>query len=383
MRAANQDSRRGRRGVTSHTAAVGLGMLSAIVTSPVLGQTTIPLCPGLTLANAVSEPEGDYEPLVVVEAVSGEAVELKYSTQVRAGASIRNVSARRTVLLEDMRTAGVLVHWWGSRAPRTMPGTTAIGVSAAVLRALKTRGVAELGLVDRSNSALPADRSVHPNLFDYEMKYTLRRVGSGPVPFPVLVNGVRTTLPAIRAEGTHIGDKAEFLFLDDERNPIKLAFRMSVGGAPDPTLMSRTVKISFRCSGPPGPTPRADQPSRLERDLLERRRAEVYDIYFDFNSDRIREESEPTLREIAEVLRRHPDWRLSVEGHTDDIASDAANLELSRRRAAAVKSALTDRFGIDGRRLATTGFGESRPKDRNDTLEGRARNRRVELVRQE
>ena len=107
----------------------------------------------------------------------------------------------------------------------------------------------------------------------------------------------------------------------------------------------------------------------------------MYDIYFDFNSDRIREPSEPTLREIAELLRRHSDWRLGIEGHTDSIASDKFNLELSARRAAAVKGALTGGFGIAEDRLTTSGAGESRPKDRNDTVEGRARNRRVELVR--
>jgi len=95
----------------------------------------------------------------------------------------------------------------------------------------------------------------------------------------------------------------------------------------------------------------------------------------------MREESEPTLREIAEVLRRNPDWILSIEGHTDDVASDRYNLELSGRRAAAVKAALGAQFSIAGTRLTTAGFGESRPQDRNDTVEGRARNRRVELVR--
>ena len=108
----------------------------------------------------------------------------------------------------------------------------------------------------------------------------------------------------------------------------------------------------------------------------------MYDIYFDFNSDRIREQSERTLREIAEMLRRQPSWSLAVEGHTDNIASDRFNLELSARRAAAVKAALAGRYGVAESRLTTSGAGESRPKERNDTPEGRARNRRVELVRQ-
>jgi outer membrane protein OmpA-like peptidoglycan-associated protein len=81
-------------------------------------------------------------------------------------------------------------------------------------------------------------------------------------------------------------------------------------------------------------------------------------------------------------MRRNPDWKLSIEGHTDAVASDRYNLELSGRRAAAVKEALVGTFEIAGGRLTTAGYGESRPQDRNDTVEGRARNRRVELVRQ-
>ncbi len=76
-----------------------------------------------------------------------------------------------------------------------------------------------------------------------------------------------------------------------------------------------------------------------------------------------------------------PDWKLAIEGHTDSIANDAYNLQLSQRRSAAVKNALVSKKAIAGTRLTTAGHGESRPKDTNDTLEGRARNRRVELVK--
>src|SRR5947207_11068054 len=109
--------------------------------------------------------------------------------------------------------------------------------------------------------------------------------------------------------------------------------------------------------------------------------ADVYSIYFSFNSDTIREESEPTLKEIAEVLRRHRDWKLRIAGHTDGIGGDEQNLDLSKRRAAAVQGALVKRYGIAEVRLSTTGFGKSQPKDTNDTLEGRAHNRRVELMK--
>lgn len=87
------------------------------------------------------------------------------------------------------------------------------------------------------------------------------------------------------------------------------------------------------------------------------------------------------LQAIAQVLRRNPSWRLNVEGHTDNIGGDAYNQALSERRAAAVKRALLQRYQISPDRLTTVGYGATRPKDSNDTLEGRARNRRVELVR--
>ena len=81
-------------------------------------------------------------------------------------------------------------------------------------------------------------------------------------------------------------------------------------------------------------------------------------------------------------MREHPDWRLGVEGHNDNIGGDTYNLDLSNRRAATVKQALVTRYHIDPDRLSPAGFGATRPVDSNDTLEGRARNRRVELVRE-
>jgi outer membrane protein OmpA-like peptidoglycan-associated protein len=140
--------------------------------------------------------------------------------------------------------------------------------------------------------------------------------------------------------------------------------------------MLQVVKIAYRCSA------ESTLASRLERALAESGRpVDVYEIYFTFNSDELRDESEPTLTELGDILRRHPDWKLSIAGHTDGIASDAFNLDLSKRRAAAVRNALVTRFGVGQRRLTTTGYGKSRPRDTNDTPEGRARNRRVELVR--
>lgn len=104
-------------------------------------------------------------------------------------------------------------------------------------------------------------------------------------------------------------------------------------------------------------------------------------ILFDVDSDRIRPESTPTLREIGTMLQEHPDLRISIEGHTDSDGDEAYNLELSRRRAAAVRSFLMEAYAIDAGRLESAGLGESAPVAPNNTPEGRQQNRRVELVR--
>ena len=104
-------------------------------------------------------------------------------------------------------------------------------------------------------------------------------------------------------------------------------------------------------------------------------------IYFDTGSDVIRPESAPTLRQIGDMLKEHGDLKLTIEGHTDNVGDDAANQQLSERRAAAVKARLESEFGIAADRLEARGLGESNPAAGNDTPEGRQQNRRVELVR--
>jgi outer membrane protein OmpA-like peptidoglycan-associated protein len=341
----------------------------------------IPLCAGLTIVTAIDRPEGDYESIKTVVETGERGLTLAYSAQVPTErGSLRNWKMRRTVLRQDLGTATLYAHYFNSRGPQAIPGSTALGASTAVLRSLKRTGAAELGIIAAGNSGYPADRTGNPSIYDYEETFKLRRVGTGTVPVRVTVNDTIVSLPAVHAQGSYLGDKAEFLFLDDEENPLALQYRFATGGGTEAGQL-RVVKISYRCAGPTR-SASDERIARLERALREQRRAVVYDLYFDFNRDVIREESEPTLREIAEVLRRNPDWKLSIEGHTDNVASDRYNLELSSRRAAAVKAALGTRFGIAGSRLTTSGAGESRPQDRNDTVEGRARNRRVELVRQ-
>ena len=104
-------------------------------------------------------------------------------------------------------------------------------------------------------------------------------------------------------------------------------------------------------------------------------------ILFDVNSDRIRPESYGSLKEIAGVLTETKDLKIQIVGHTDSDGDEAANLDLSRRRAASVKAALAKEFAIDAGRMDTDGKGESQPVDSNTTPAGKANNRRVEFIK--
>jgi len=219
-----------------------------------------------------------------------------------------------------------------------------------------------------------------------KVECTLKRANDGTHAFPVLLNDMRVSLPAIHAQCNSEDETGDFYILDDAENPLALAWKLGSGD----TL--QVVKISY----PPAPDGSAGTGAgsgggggagtgpgqQIEQQLQEKGQAEVYGIYFDFASDKIKPESEPVLKEIADALGHNPTWKLRVEGHTDNVGGDQYNLDLSQRRAEAVKQALGARYHIVADRLTPQGFGASHPKEPNDTLAGRARNRRVELVRE-
>lgn len=111
------------------------------------------------------------------------------------------------------------------------------------------------------------------------------------------------------------------------------------------------------------------------------RKVVVYGIYFDFAKAVLRRQSGRVLHEIADLMQKNPTWSLAINGYTDSIGGAAYNLALSNRRASAVRDTLVNGFHIAANRLVASGYGAASPVDSNSTLEGRARNRRVELMR--
>lgn len=108
----------------------------------------------------------------------------------------------------------------------------------------------------------------------------------------------------------------------------------------------------------------------------------IYGVYFDFNKSEVKPESEPALSEIAKLLTSNPSLKVFVVGHTDNVGGVDYNMKLSQARADAVVNALTSKHKISAQRLKSYGVGQMAPVAPNKTEEGRAKNRRVELVEQ-
>jgi outer membrane protein OmpA-like peptidoglycan-associated protein len=408
----------GRRAIVALSAFPALIFPRAIAAPAPPGVSTIPLCAGLTVVTAVSQSDGDYESIKTIETVGPNEVGLKYSSEAMLQDALTSgppkltkTLVHRRVLTSDLKSASLYEQIFYEHMPDQVPGTTAIGTSSSVLNALRSRQASDFGIFIAMTGEVSGARDKHPDIFDFQMLGRLTRVEPADVMVPVTVNGMLVQLPAIHASGDFQGDKTEFYFLDDPANPLTLKYRYGVGAPPsdmnsiiaalnNPKAPPRTdkdhfdvVKIAYRCNAPLAPqattTPGAGQApaasgaalaaANIEQQLAKTGKAEIYDIYFSFNSADIRPESEPSLKEIADVLGKHKDWKLNVAGHTDNIGGHTFNMGLSQRRSVAVKAALVARYHIDAGRLSTAGYGDTQPQDTNATLEGRARNRRVEL----
>lgn len=120
----------------------------------------------------------------------------------------------------------------------------------------------------------------------------------------------------------------------------------------------------------------------LMSDIQATGHASVYGIYFDFNKADIKPESEKAIKEIAKLLKQKPSLKLYVVGHTDNVGTLHYNMNLSKARADAVMKELVTKYKISAQRLKAYGVGQLAPVASNEKEEGRAKNRRVELVKQ-
>ena len=409
-------------------------LLAASAAAPAAHADTaprIPLCEGMTLVTAVNSGSGDYESIKTIKSVTATQARINYSAEKMDYGDLfstdpprlKSYVSKRIQRLEDLRTSRAYLQQFDTELPEDVPGLTSLGTSSLVLSELKKQGHADLSIAYFWGFPVPPslNREDPNSVYRRQLPGQAKVVSPKPETLSVLVNGVPTALPAIHVSGNFLGYVAELWFLDQADNPLTLKYRIGVDAIKPKTHEERKdcesqtkmlgyipqqclkpdggdqsnldlVKVSFTCAvAPPagnsggGAGAGAGTPpsgvAKLEQSLMKEGRAEIPDIFFRSGSNEIRDESAGSLLIIAEVLERHPDWKLSVEGHTDSLLADDFNQKLSERRAAAVKQALVTRHGIVAARLMTQGFGEMRPRAPNDTLAGRARNRRVELVR--
>lgn len=120
----------------------------------------------------------------------------------------------------------------------------------------------------------------------------------------------------------------------------------------------------------------------MSDELTRSGRIAIYTLYFDTDKADIKPESEPTLKEIARLIQQNKSLKLYVVGHTDNTGALAHNVGLSQRRAEAIVKALTLNHGVEAARLRSAGVGPLAPVAPNNSEDGRAKNRRVELVAQ-
>jgi len=119
----------------------------------------------------------------------------------------------------------------------------------------------------------------------------------------------------------------------------------------------------------------------LATTLKEKGSVALHNILFDTGKATLKPESAAPLATVGELLKNDPVLELEIQGHTDSLGNAAANLKLSKDRAASVRIYLIETLGLAPERLTIAGFGDTRPIGDNSTDAGRAENRRVELVR--
>src|SRR5437867_2837654 len=130
----------------------GCTLLSMVAFAQKASQPAIPLCQGLTIVTAISASNGDYESIKTIESVDAKEVHLKYSAEIQdsdwltGSGQVKTVIHHRTMLVSDLQSANMYQQIFLDKSAETIPGTTSIGTSSAVLRQLKMKGEADLSI---------------------------------------------------------------------------------------------------------------------------------------------------------------------------------------------------------------------------------------------
>ena len=337
---------------------------------------TIPRVPNLTLAVTLHvDSKGDRESVVRLVEVSPAGIKYRWNfIEVHpAGDTVRGVHDR-FVSAADLDTS---THWheaYESREPLEHRGYTAFTIGRTLYDQVRASGNGPFSVMSfpESDGAVPIALAFgfgggRPAFVRW--RGTLTRQSSTDEPFPLLLNGRRVMVPSLHlkadltSRGKHWAPEMWILAQRDQPLILKLS---------DEIRVLQTVRADIAL------LPQSS--GLLEGALVKECRIELPGIYFEFNSAALAPASDNAIASLADVFKRHGDWSATIEGHTDSIGGAKSNQQLSERRAEAVRARLVS-AGIGATRLKAVGFGLTRPRETNATIEGRARNRRVELAR--
>ncbi len=350
---------------------------------PAQSAAVVPLQAATVVTTAWGIKYGDVESRLTVASTDPTSVVLSAAAEAFKdddGHEWKATDSSHTVCNEDLATSDTYVTVTGNKQPHLIHGVIRLRLSDKSFAEVKSTGKTNFIYFDTHDSG---QDSVQP---DHEGGL-LTRVEAQDVPYPMIVNDQRVNLPTIHLAGVldPVGKDprprkerpshtaTDVYVIDDPLDPLVLMLKLKDPILHDGKFRIEVVKLEYKTAHPV---------NTVEKQLAEQKRAVTWGIYFDFNKDTIKPESAPVLKQIVQAMTDNPAWKLTVEGNTDNIGGDAYNLDLSKRRAAAVKQALVTQYHIAPDRLSTNGFGASHPIETNDTLEGRARNRRVELTRE-
>jgi len=170
----------------------------------------------------------------------------------------------------------------------------------------------------------------------------------------------------------------------------KVRTEYRAGGLP-PLIIDDSIKDCPNC---PSPTEQPSIPVKKASDSKKHKASDIVkakqedvsiglNVEFDFNKSFIKEEYHNDIKKVANFMKEHPDTKIVIKGHTDSIGKKSYNMRLSRARAKSLRQYMINKFGIDGSRIATIGYGPNKPIASNDTEEGRQKNRSAEAVIEE
>ena len=360
--------------LAQRSVAVGLCAQVVLCVPVISANAAVPLIrlvEGMVVTENVAYHESSPEFILSLKHIGADGVQWESTSQLAGADAARSSSGYGSSAMDsadDLQSSHHLFMRFHTGEDAQV-GATVMMASGEIFAQLRSSGETAIDVVE-----IPPDKGDVYNSDNPGMRRNFRgkltRVAFEKM--RILVNGVPVDLPALHARGLlkarDLVHTFDFWWLDDPTIRLLLRYRF------EDFTDRRITRIDYP------PTPGAGD-GTVSATIAKSCRAEIPGIYFASGSAGLLTASLPALGSIAAMIKAHPEWTLTIEGHTDNIGSEQTNLLLSRDRAASVKTALTAQFGIAGARIKIEGFGRTRPVDSNDTVEGRSHNRRVEVSR--